>query len=198
MDKFAMVDIDSISEINYDGDVFDLEVEKDHTYNIERVIVHNSGASCITRRVTGVGCPQLTAIMNCAPVLRERGVRVIADGGIRFSGDASKALWAGADSIMLGYVLSGHDECPTLGPNRIYRGMSSRTVSRRSDIAAEGVSFEVPNRGPVSNTIKEYAAAIRATCSLSNAMTLQQMRTNVNAIRVSTMSQSESDPVRGE
>lgn len=170
------------------------------------------GAICSTRRVTGFGCPQLTAIMKCSPPLRERGIKVIADGGIRWSGDAVKALWAGADTVMMGYVLAGHRECPLVSdervsrdlpvgvniPKRIYRGMSSRLVSKRSDIAEEGVCIEVQQKGTVLETIKEYAASIKSACSMGNAMNLQQLRTNVNAIRVSTMSQSESDPLQGE
>jgi IMP dehydrogenase/GMP reductase len=170
------------------------------------------GAVCSTRRVTGFGIPQLTAIMRCSPPLRERGIKVISDGGIRFSGDAVKALWAGADTVMMGYVFAGHKECPLVSderlnkdlpqgvniPKRIYRGMSSRLVSKRSDIAAEGVCFEVVQKGSVLETVKEYAASIRAACTMGNAINLKQLRNNVTAIRVSTMSQSESDPLSGE
>ncbi len=159
-----------------------------------------SGAACSTRMITGFGVPQLYAIKDCAQ--RVNGLaKIIADGGIRESGDIVKALWAGADAVMLGYVLSGHDQCPIvmddkLGKGRIYRGMSSRSVSRRADVAAEGVCVTVPHRGDVKNTISEYAAAIRAGLSMGNAMTLSELRENVEAIRVSTMSQTESDPVK--
>lgn len=160
------------------------------------------GACCSTRRVTGFGNPQLSALLECAPALRERNVRVISDGGIRTSGDVAKAIWAGADTVMVGYILSGHEECPktslTDDGQRIYRGMASRTVSKRSDIAAEGVCIKVPNRGSVVHTLKEYAAAIKTACSFANATNLEAFRHNVRAIRVSTMSQEESDPVRGE
>lgn len=165
------------------------------------------GGACTTRRVTGFGVPQLTAVMQCAEALYGSGTHIIADGGIRHSGDAVKALWAGADAVMMGYALSGHNECPQVSnvpkvpvdvPKRVYRGMSSRTVSSRFDIAAEGVSFEVPARGPVKDTLTEYAAAIKSACSYANAMNLEELRKNVYAIRVSTMSQTESDPIAGE
>lgn len=166
------------------------------------------GAICTTRRVTGFGVPQLTAVMNCAAVLREQGVKVIADGGIRYSGDAVKALWAGADAIMLGYALAGHDECPLVSNpdnkqigipcRKLYRGMSSRNVSSRYDVAAEGVCFEVQEKGKVIDTITEYSAAIRSACSYANAINLDELRHNVRAIRVSTVSQEESDPIKSE
>lgn len=198
--KFDLVSIEDISEQKFDGDVFDLEVEEDSSYNINGIIVHNSGAACTTRRVTGFGVPQLYAIKDCAQ--RVNGLAsIIADGGIREPGDIVKAIWAGADAVMLGYVLSGHDQCPIvmddkLGKGRIYRGMSSRSVSRRADVAAEGVCVTVPHRGDVKETINEYAASIRAGLSMGNAMTLAELRENVEAIRVSTMSQTESDPVK--
>lgn len=169
------------------------------------------GAACTTRRVTGFGVPQFTAILDCAEAMDVHhlpDVRLIADGGIRFPGDAVKAIWAGAHTVMLGYVFAGHDECPRmngmtgtrgeLGGKYLYRGMSSRTVSGRSDIAPEGVCVEVPPKGPVSKTVKEWAAAIRAACSMANANNLDELRRNVTAIRVSTMSSQESDPVNSE
>lgn len=167
------------------------------------------GGACTTRRVTGFGVPQLTAVMQCSDAVKSKydNVKIVADGGIRHSGDVVKAIWAGADAVMMGYALAGHDESPQVSnvpksevgiPKRMYRGMSSRTVSSRFDIAAEGVCFEIPNRGPVKSTITEYAAAIKSACSYANAMNLQELRDNVYAIRVSTMSQEESDPIAGE
>ena len=154
------------------------------------------GAACTTRRVTGFGVPQFTAVMECAEALKSRSTTVIADGGIRNSGDVVKALWAGADSVMAGYIFAGCAECPTNG-KRQYRGMSSRTVSGRSDIAPEGICMDVEDKGPVASVVQEYAAAIRAALSMGNAMRLHELRTNVRAIRVSTMSNEESDPVAG-
>jgi len=104
-------------------------------------------------------------------------------------------------------VLAGHTECPLVSdkneikennfaqPKRIYRGMSSRTVSKRYDVTAEGVSMEVPFKGHVIHTINEYIGGIKSAMTFANAMTLAELRKNVRAIRVSTLTQSESDPV---
>lgn len=157
------------------------------------------GAACSTRRVTGFGVPQFTAILDCAHAIHNENlthVRLIADGGIRHAGDITKAIWAGANSVMMGWVFAGHDECGQHSGKRQYRGMSSRTVSKRDDIAAEGVVVNVANKGPVKDTVTEYAAALRASCSMANAMNLDQLRSNAKAIRVSTITHEESDPVR--
>lgn len=159
------------------------------------------GAICTTRRVLGFGVPQFSAILDVAEALRGMNVKIIADGGIRNSGDCCKALWAGADAIMSGFIFAGCDECPsfdeqnnpTFGGKKVYRGMASRTVSGRSDVASEGVCMDVPDKGPVANVVKEYTAAIRAACSMSNAANLEEFRRNVRAIRVSTISNEESD-----
>lgn len=158
------------------------------------------GAVCTTRRVTGFGVPQFTAILDCAEALDIRGhsVSLIADGGVRHPGDAVKALWAGADAVMAGYIFSGHKECPRINGDLMYRGMSSRNVSGRTDIAEEGVSVKVSDRGSVLQTLKEWSASIKAACSMANANNIFELRRNVEAIRVSTMSNSESDPVTGE
>jgi len=165
------------------------------------------GAACTTRRITGFGVPQFTAILDCANALEGRETTIIADGGIRFPCDAIKSLWAGASAVMMGYVLAGHRECPRISdvpgkavdiPRRIYRGMSSRNVSRRFDVMAEGVSIDIPEKGNVGNTILEYEGSIKSACTYANAVDLNGLRNNVRAIRVSTMSQQESDPVKGE
>lgn len=155
------------------------------------------GAACTTRRVTGFGVPQFAAIMGIHNSLVEWGlrdkVRLIADGGCRNTGDFAKALWAGADTVMCGWMFAGHDECPM---PTVYRGMSSRTVSQRNDVAPEGIDMELDRRGPVANTVNQYAAALRSALSMANAMTLEQLRNNVHAIRVSTLTQAESDPLQ--
>jgi IMP dehydrogenase len=156
-----------------------------------------SGASCTTRRVTGFGVPQFTAILECSDAVKDLDICVIADGGIRNTGDMVKSLWAGADVVMAGYLFAGHDECPSFGGVKQYRGMSSRTVSQRDDVAPEGVCMDIQNKGPVKNTIKEMAAAIRAACSMANAHNIKELRENVRAIRVSTRTFSESEPISG-
>lgn len=154
------------------------------------------GAICVTRRVTGFGVPQFTAILECVDALTGLDVCVIADGGIRNSGDMVKALWAGADCVMSGFLFSGHDECPNFNGQKQYRGMASRTVSRRDDVAPEGVCINVEEKGPVENTMRELASALRAGLSMGNARNLKELRENVRCIRVSTMSNDESDPIK--
>jgi IMP dehydrogenase len=158
-----------------------------------------SGAICSTRLVTGFGVPQLTAVYECAGVIHSMGARCICDGGMRNTGDVAKAIWAGADTVMLGYMLSGHDQCPDVqscGENKkTYRGMASRSVSGRDDVAAEGVSINVRKKGDVRKTVKEIAAGLRSACTFANAMNLKQFRENIRAIRVSTLSNEETDTI---
>lgn len=152
-----------------------------------------SGAICSTRLVTGMGVPQFTALLDVSQALfKSGGACIIADGGVRLSSDVSKAIWAGADTVMSGFIFAGCQECPSIDGKRIYRGMASRVVSGRTDVASEGVSMTVPQKGSVVDAVSEYTAALRATCSMGNAMNLQELRKNVRAIRVSTMSHNES------
>jgi len=153
------------------------------------------GAACSTRRIVGFGVPQFTAVLEVANTVKCMGVQIIADGGVRTSGDVVKALWAGADTVMSGYIFAGHDECPIIDGKKIYRGMSSRAVHKRQDIASEGVSMEIDSKGSVSNIVQSYCAAIRSACSMANARNLDELRKNVMAIRVSTMSNEESEPL---
>ncbi len=152
------------------------------------------GACCLTRRVTGFGVPQLSAIRSCVEAVKDMPVSIMADGGCKTSGDIVKALWAGADSVMLGYMLAGHDESP-MGDR--YRGMSSRTVHNRADVASEGIDVRVPHKGPVKDTVGELAASIKAGCSMANALNLGDLRSNVHAIRVSPIGVRESDTMKG-
>ena len=97
--KFELVEIDTLKIETYDGYTYDLEVEEDHSYNIDGVIVHNS--VCTTRLVTGVGYPQLSAIIECADAAHGLGGHIISDGGCTCPGDVAKAFGAGADFVML-------------------------------------------------------------------------------------------------
>lgn len=106
--NFELVEIDTIEIESYDGYTYDLEVEEDHSYNIDGIVVHNS--VCTTRLVTGIGYPQLSAIIECAEAAHELGGHIIADGGCTCPGDVAKAFGAGADFVMLGGMLAGHDE----------------------------------------------------------------------------------------
>lgn len=106
--KFDLIEIDTIETESYDGLTYDLEVENDHSYTIDGVIVHNS--VCTTRIKTGVGYPQLSAIVECADAAHGLGGHIIADGGCTSPGDVVKAFAAGADFVMLGSMFAGHDQ----------------------------------------------------------------------------------------
>lgn len=109
MKTFELVEIDDIKyHPSYSGKVYDLTVEDDHSYNIEGIVVHNS--VCTTRIQTGIGYPQLSAVMECAEAAHDLGRKVISDGGCTCPGDVAKAFAAGADFVMLGGMLAGHDE----------------------------------------------------------------------------------------
>ena len=141
------------------------------------------GAACITREVTGFGVPQLTAI-SYAPWLN---VPVIADGGIKNSGDIVKALAAGASSVMIGSLFAGADEAPSPGN---YWGEASKKVNGHN--APEGVEGTVVKTGPVSNTIKKLTWGIRSGLSYAGATNIQELRDNAEFIRVSPLTQRES------
>ena len=105
LQHYELIEIEEISELPYDGIVYDLEVENDHSYNINDVIVHNS--SCITKNKTGFHRPMVTTIIECAEAAM---VPIIADGGIKEHGDIAKAIACGATMVMAGSLFSGYDE----------------------------------------------------------------------------------------
>lgn len=148
------------------------------------------GAACTTRAVTGFGVPQLTAILRVANAFEDYGEErptLIADGGIKNSGDIVKALAAGADSVMLGRLLAGANESPLPGH---YWGMASKRVNNHR--APEGVEGVVPLTGPVEDTIKELAWGIRSGISYGGGSSIQDLRDNAEFILVSQSSQAES------
>ena len=141
-----------------------------------------AGASCTTRVIAGVGVPQLTAIMDAVDVAKQQDIPVIADGGLRYSGDVAKALAAGANSVMLGSLLAGMDESPgetILYEGRqykSYRGMGSLGAMKQgsgdryfqensevSKLVPEGIEGMVPYRGPVRNTIHQIIGGVRSS-----------------------------------
>ncbi|ABK78612.1 IMP dehydrogenase/GMP reductase [Cenarchaeum symbiosum A] len=173
-----------------------------------------SGSICITRVVTGSGVPQLTAVMDCAKVGRDNDIPVISDGGTRTSGDATKALAAGASSVMVGSMLGGTDESPgsVLTKNgkrfKVYRGMASlgASLGRRSkspgfsmdddlnDYVAEGVEAMVPYKGSVNDILKQLTGGIRSGLSYCGAHTIPQMQKNAEFIKMSGAGFAESQP----
>ena len=174
-----------------------------------------SGSICITRVITGSGVPQLTAVLDCAKVGQKYDVPIISDGGTRNSGDATKALAAGASSIMVGSILGGTDEAPgtTITKNnkrfKIYRGMASlaASVGRKTketgnvdltddlnDYVAEGVEAMVPYKGSVTDIITQITGGIRSGLSYCGAHNIKQMHANAEFIKISRAGFAESQP----
>lgn len=154
------------------------------------------GSVCTTREKTGVGYPQLSAIIECADAAHGLGGHVCADGGCTSPGDVAKAFAAGADFVMLGGMFSGHDEC--LGEvieedgirfKRFY-GMSSAEAMEKYHgsvaeyRASEGRSVNVPYRGPVKNTVLDILGGIRSTCTYVGAHRLKELTKRTTFIRV--------------
>lgn len=155
------------------------------------------GSVCTTRVKTGVGYPQLSAIIECADAAHGLGGLIISDGGCTTPGDVAKAFGAGADFVMLGGMLAGHDES---GGEKIERngqqfrqfyGMSSATAMEKhvggvADYrASEGKAVEVPYRGPVENTVLDILGGIRSTCTYVGASQLKELSKRTTFIRVS-------------
>jgi IMP dehydrogenase len=173
------------------------------------------GAICTTRVVTGIGVPQWSAIRACATEARHHGVSIIADGGIRSSGDIAKAIGAGAHAVMLGGLFAGVDESPgeivMIGnqPRKRYRGMgslgamSSRSYSKdrygqdeveADKIVPEGVEGNVAYRGPLAEVVHQLAGGLRQAMGYSGTKTITQLRERAQFIRVTAMAHQESHP----
>ncbi len=156
------------------------------------------GAVCTTRNVTGFGVPQLSAIMECCKENNQRLIKdrvsIVADGGIRFTGDMVKSLWGGADACMVGYMLAGTSCTPDLGiPSRKkYRGMSSRNVSGRSDVAPEGINIDVEYGGETGEKLLSFAQSIKSGLAMGGCRNISELRDYVKANRISVASLKES------
>jgi IMP dehydrogenase len=172
-----------------------------------------AGSICVTRVVTGFGVPQLTAILGCAGAAQSLGVPLIADGGLRDSGDVTKALAAGASSVMVGSLLAGTDEAPGATVIRdgrkykIVRGMASLTanIDRQalehgvepdpgewSEVVAEGVEAVVPYRGAVGDILHQLLGGLRSGMSYAGAGTISELWQRAEFIRVTGAGLRES------
>jgi IMP dehydrogenase len=173
------------------------------------------GAACSTRLVAGVGVPQLTALFDCVAVASSLGLPIVADGGVRNSGDLTKALAAGAETVMVGSLLAGTEESPGntvlrgSGRFKVYRGMASTGAAeaRRQretsedvldELAAavvpEGVEAVVPYRGSLSDVLYQQVGGLRSGMSYLNARTLRDLRQNARFVRMTDAGRSESKP----
>jgi IMP dehydrogenase len=169
------------------------------------------GSICTTRVVAGVGVPQLTAIMDCAAAARDSGTPVIADGGIKFSGDFAKAIAAGADCAMVGSMIAGTDESPgevVLFQGRsfkTYRGMGSLGAMARGSadryfqkdaasdkLVPEGIEGQVPYKGPAGTVIHQMIGGLRAAMGYTGSATIDEMRSRCSFVRITGAGLKES------
>jgi len=162
------------------------------------------GSICTTRVVAGVGMPQFTAIQNVSSALKNYKVRVIADGGIRYSGDIAKAIGAGADMVMIGSLFAGTDEAPGeifyyQGRSyKSYRGMGSLSAMARGSadryfqedikdnlkLVPEGIEGRVPYRGPVKNIINQLVGGLKASMGYIGAKTIEELKKKAKFVQI--------------
>ena len=173
-----------------------------------------AGSICTTRIVAGVGVPQITAILECAEAARQAGVSLVADGGIRYSGDIVKALAAGANAFMLGSLLAGHEECPgetVLYEGRRfkeYRGMGSLAAMKgygrdryasgqgcsSGKVVPEGIEGRVSYKGALRNTVYQLIGGLRSGMGYVGAANLEELRAKAHFIRITNAAFIESHP----
>ena len=154
------------------------------------------GSVCTTRIKTGVGYPQLSAIIECADAAHGLGGQIIGDGGCKVPGDVAKAFGGGADFVMLGGMFAGHDESggELITENgktyRLFYGMSSQTAMDKHSggvaeyRASEGKTVKVPYKGPVADTVKDILGGVRSTCTYVGASKLKELSKRTTIIRV--------------
>ena len=172
-----------------------------------------AGASCTTRVIAGVGVPQITAIMDAVDIARKYDIPVIADGGLRYSGDVAKALAAGADSVMLGSLLAGMDESPGESilyegrQYKSYRGMGSMGAMQKGSgdryfqegaeatkLVPEGIEGMVPYRGSVRNTIHQLMGGVRSSMGYCGCKTVAEFGEKSNFIQITAAGIKENHP----
>ena len=170
------------------------------------------GSICTTRVVAGIGVPQITAITDCARVAKPHGVPIIADGGIKFSGDVVKAIACGADVVMIGSLFAGTDEAPgelVLYQGRtykVYRGMGSVGAMRKGSkdryqqadvvdaqkLVPEGIEGRVPYRGALSSVVYQLVGGLRAGMGYTGCKTIDELQTKAKFIKMSSQGLRES------
>ena len=171
------------------------------------------GSICTTRVITGAGVPQITAIADVFEVCRKKGVPLIADGGVKYSGDVTKAVAAGADTIMLGNLLAGTEEAPgevVMYQGRaykLYRGMGSLAVMREgksgdryqqdgltsvSKLVPEGIEGQVPYKGSTTVIVQMLVGGLRAGMGYAGCRTIEELKTKARFIKITQASLKES------
>jgi IMP dehydrogenase len=170
------------------------------------------GSICTTRVISGAGVPQITAILDCAKAARGSGVPVIADGGIKYSGDITKAIAAGADSVMIGSLFAGTDESPgeiILFQGRsfkAYRGMGAISAMKEgsrdrygqsdtfqsSKLVPEGIEGRVPHKGPLASLVHQLVGGLKAGMGYCGCRTIAELQQNSRFIRVTSAGLKES------
>ncbi len=168
------------------------------------------GSSCTTRVVAGIGVPQISAVADCAAVGDRHGVPIVADGGVKFSGDLTKAFAAGASAVMIGSLFAGTDEAPgdlVLYQGRsykVYRGMGSLGAMRKGSkdryaqggtadekLVPEGIEGRVPHRGPLAHILHQLVGGLRAGMGYTGSASLAELRRNARFIRVTSQGLQE-------
>jgi IMP dehydrogenase len=169
------------------------------------------GSICTTRVIAGIGVPQITAVVDCVAVARKYGVPIIADGGIKYSGDITKAIAAGADVVMLGNLLAGTDESPgeevMLQGRRykVYRGMGSISAMEQGSkdryfqsdakkLVPEGVEGRVAYKGTVEDTVFQLIGGLRSGMGYCGAKNIRSLQDNGRFVKISAASLKESHP----
>ncbi|MGI6648286.1 MAG: IMP dehydrogenase [Bacillota bacterium] len=169
------------------------------------------GSICTTRVIAGIGVPQITAVYDCAQEATKAGIPIIADGGIKYSGDIAKALAAGASTVMIGNLLAGTEESPGeveifQGRSfKVYRGMGSLSAMKEGSadryfqeenlkLVPEGIEGRVPYKGPVADTIFQLVGGIRAGMGYCGVRNIEELRTKTTFIRITSAALRESHP----
>jgi len=167
------------------------------------------GSICTTRVVSGAGVPQITAILECARAVRGTGVPLVADGGVKYSGDVTKAIAAGADTVMIGSLLAGTDESPgetILFQGRTfktYRGMGSLGAMAQgqanryeqdpnSKLVPEGIEGRVASKGPLADLVYQLVGGLRAGMGYCGVRTLAELQNKARFLRISPAGLRES------
>jgi IMP dehydrogenase len=193
---------------NQELEVFNLEVEEDHTFVANRVAVHN----CTTRVVTGAGVPQVSAIIECVAAAKGTGVPIIADGGIKFSGDVTKAIASGADSVMIGSLFAGTEEAP--GETILFQGRTFKTYRGMGSIGAmkkgssdryaqegtvsdskyvpEGIEGRVAYKGTLADMVTQLVGGLRSGMGYTGCKSIKDLQEKAKFVRITSAGLRES------